>query len=78
MLPGWAAGHAWLKHFQWVAVAAVGVGIPIILLKGVVSLRHLVLDINILMTVAVAGALSNHRAATLTWVSVKCTSFLDL
>lgn len=32
------------------------VGIPLILLKSVASLRHLVLDINTLMTVAVAGA----------------------
>lgn len=39
------------------AIASVAVGIPLILVKGAVSLRHLVLDINILMTVAVAGAL---------------------
>ena len=60
------AGHAWLKNFQWVAIAAVAVGIPLILLKGLVSLRHLVLDINILMTVAVAGALQPQslRAST--------------
>ena len=61
------AGHAWLKNFQWVAIAAVAVGIPLILLKGLVSLRHLVLDINILMTVAVAGALQPQSLSQHLW-----------
>jgi len=48
-------GHAWLEQFKWVALGAVAVGIPRILLKGLASLRHFVLDINMLMTIAIAG-----------------------
>ena len=48
-------GHPWLDNFKWVALGAVAVGLPRIALKGLAALRHLTMDINILMTVAVAG-----------------------
>lgn len=49
------AGHKWLDHFKWAAIAAVAIGIPTILLRALAGLRRFLLDINILMTVAVAG-----------------------
>lgn len=51
-----AAGHPWLDGFKWVAIAAVAVGLPTILLRAFGGLRRGLLDINTLMTVAVAGA----------------------
>lgn len=50
-----AAGHHWLEYFKWAAIAAVVIGLPTILLRAFAGLRRLLLDINILMTVAVAG-----------------------
>ena len=52
------AGQEWLDNFKWVALGAVAVGGPRIALKGLAALRHLTMDINILMTIAVAGALT--------------------
>ena len=44
------------EHLRWVALGAVVVGIPPIARKAAGSLRNGVVDINTLMTVAVAGA----------------------
>ena len=44
------------EHLRWVALGAVVVGIPPIARKAFGSLRNGVVDINTLMTVAVAGA----------------------
>lgn len=44
------------EALRWIALGAVAVGIPPILRKAVGSLKHGVVDINTLMTLAVAGA----------------------
>ncbi|KAG6484989.1 hypothetical protein ZIOFF_053515 [Zingiber officinale] len=50
------------KHFfhplKWFAIAAVSVGIVPIILRGVAAIRRLTLDINILLLIAVAGAIA--------------------
>lgn len=46
--------------FQWLAIAAVAVGIFPIILKAITSLRNLTLDINTLMLIA--GKISNYLA----------------
>ncbi|XP_074575443.1 putative inactive cadmium/zinc-transporting ATPase HMA3 isoform X2 [Curcuma longa] len=50
------------KHFfhplRWFAIAAVSVGIVPIILRGVAAVRRLTLDINILLLIAVAGAIA--------------------
>lgn len=46
----------WLAYFQYIALVALTVGIPPILRKAWVSLCNCNLDINVLMTVAVAGS----------------------
>lgn len=51
-----ASAGAGLHYLEYVALASVAVGIPPILRKAWVSLRNRALDINVLMTVAVAGA----------------------
>ncbi|GAQ83115.1 heavy metal atpase 2 [Klebsormidium nitens] len=43
---------------KWVALGAVALGLPPILLKSLAALRNFVLDINALMTIAVGGALA--------------------
>jgi copper chaperone CopZ len=42
---------------RWVAIGSVAVGIPPLIVRGVASLRRYVLDINILMLIAVGGAI---------------------
>jgi hypothetical protein len=49
------AGKHALEHLKWLAIASVAIGLPVILLRAVAGLRRGLLDINILMTVAVAG-----------------------
>ena len=49
------AGKHGLEHLKWLAIASVAIGLPVILLRAVAGLRRGLLDINILMTVAVAG-----------------------
>ena len=44
------------EHLRWVALGAVAVGVPTIARKAFSSLRNGIVDINTLMTVAVAGA----------------------
>ncbi len=56
------AGVRWLKAFKWVALAAVAVKLPHMVLRAAAALRGWVLDINMLMSIAVAGA--NARSAT--------------
>ncbi|XP_074560725.1 putative inactive cadmium/zinc-transporting ATPase HMA3 [Curcuma longa] len=50
------------KHFfhplKWLAIAAVVVGLPSIALRSVAAIRRCTLDINILMLMAVAGAVA--------------------
>jgi hypothetical protein len=50
-----SSGHPGLEHLKWLAVAAAAIGLPVVLLRAVAGLRRGLLDINILMTVAVAG-----------------------
>lgn len=51
-------GVQWLEHTKWVALAAVAVKLPHIVMKAAAALACWVLDINTLMTIAVAGALA--------------------
>ncbi|KAL9242292.1 hypothetical protein vseg_016309 [Gypsophila vaccaria] len=57
MLSGVLLALSFLKYvyhpFQWLAVAAVAVGILPILMRGAVALRNFTLDVNILMLIAV-------------------------
>ena len=46
------------EHFKWVALGAIAVGLPEILLKSYGSLRMRVVDINTLMAIAIAGAVA--------------------
>ncbi|XP_042446739.1 cadmium/zinc-transporting ATPase HMA2-like [Zingiber officinale] len=50
------------KHFfhplKWLAIAAVAVGLPSIALRSVTAIQRCTLDINILMLMAVAGAVA--------------------
>ena len=46
------------KHFKWVALIAIAVGLPEILLKSYGSLRMRVVEINTLMAIAIAGAVA--------------------
>ncbi|WOK94385.1 inactive cadmium/zinc-transporting ATPase HMA3 isoform X1 [Canna indica] len=43
---------------QWFAIAAVLVGLPPMVLRSIVAIRRLTLDINILMLIAVGGAIA--------------------
>lgn len=45
------------RPFRWVALGAIAIGILPILLKSFVALRNLMLDINVLMVIAVAGTI---------------------
>jgi len=48
------------EHFKWVALGAIAVGLPEILLKSYGSLRMRVVYINTLMAIAIAGAVALH------------------
>ena len=48
----------WLEYFKYIALAAVAVPLPGIILKALGALRHGILDIHFLMTLAVAGAIA--------------------
>ncbi len=50
------AGVWWLEHFKWVALGAVAVKLPRIVLKASAALHCRIIDINALMSIAVAGA----------------------
>ncbi|ONK69494.1 uncharacterized protein A4U43_C05F23530 [Asparagus officinalis] len=46
------------RPLQWLAIAAVAVGLPPILLRSIAAIRRCTLDINILMLIAVGGAVA--------------------
>lgn len=48
----------WFPPAEWAALAAVAVGVPPVMKKGLIALRRRVLGIDFLMTVAVLGALT--------------------
>ena len=48
----------WLEYFKYIALASVAVLLPGIILKALGALRHGILDIHFLMTLAVAGAIA--------------------
>ena len=48
----------WLEYFKYIALGAVAVPLPGIILKALGALRHGILDIHFLMTLAVAGAIA--------------------
>lgn len=50
--------HYVFGPLKWVALGAVAVGLPPIVMKSFQSLRRFVLDINILMLIAVAGSIA--------------------
>lgn len=51
-------GVAWLAQLKWVALGAVALPLPGIVLKALGALRHGVLDIHLLITIAAAGAIA--------------------
>ncbi|GFP89192.1 cadmium/zinc-transporting ATPase hma2 [Phtheirospermum japonicum] len=56
---------------RWLAVGAIVVGVPPILLKAVTAIRNLRLDINILVLITVAGSIALHdywEAATIVFL----------
>lgn len=61
LLSGLFLALSFLKYIyhplQWLAVAAVAVGIWPILMRGVVAVRNFTLDVNILMLIAVVGTI---------------------
>lgn len=59
--------------FEWLAVAAVVVGIPPVLLKALAAVKNLRLDINILVLITVSGSLALHdywEAATIVFLFI--------
>ena len=54
-VPLCTAGVNHLQHTKWIALAAVALKLPHIMLKAASALKHWTLDINTLMTIAVAG-----------------------
>ncbi|KAJ0985173.1 hypothetical protein J5N97_003529 [Dioscorea zingiberensis] len=50
--------HLLFRPLRWLAVAAVAVGILPIVLRSIAAIRRFTLDINILMLIAVGGALA--------------------
>ncbi|KAG0569195.1 hypothetical protein KC19_6G072400 [Ceratodon purpureus] len=50
--------HYIYQPLQWVALGAVAVGVPPLILKAIAALKKFVLDINILMLIAVGGAIA--------------------
>lgn len=61
LISGLLLALSFLKYvfhpFQWLAVAAVAVGIWPIVLRGVIAVRNFTLDVNILMLIAVVGTI---------------------
>lgn len=55
--------HYIYSPMQWVALGAVAIGIPPLIVKAIAALRKLVLDINILMLIA--GRSGSHLAVLL-------------
>ena len=53
------SGVKGLSHLRWAAIAAIALGMPPIVLRAFASLRRWLLDINVLMIIAVAGAVPN-------------------
>ncbi len=54
---GVSLGTPWLAPLKWAALGAVGLGLPPILRRARVSLQNRLLDMNVLMVLACAGAL---------------------
>lgn len=51
--------HArWMTNFKWAALGSVALCLPVIALKALASLRHFVLDIHLLISIAAAGAIA--------------------
>ncbi|KAH7688010.1 Zinc-exporting ATPase protein [Dioscorea alata] len=50
--------HVFFRPLRWLAVVAVAVGVLPIVLRSVAALRRFTLDINILMLIAVGGAIA--------------------
>lgn len=51
-------GVEWLEYLKYVALGAVALPLPEIVLKALGALRHGILDIHFLMTLAVSGAIA--------------------
>jgi len=45
-----------LEHAKWLALGSIVFGVPGVLLRAFISVRNFMLDINVLMVIAVAGA----------------------
>lgn len=53
--------HEDVKEAKYVAIAATVVGIPHIALRGIAALKRFILDINVLVMIAVGGAIALHE-----------------
>lgn len=63
--------HADVKEAKYVAIVAAVVGMPRIALRGIAALRRFILDINVLMMIAVGGAIvlnEYHEAAAIVFL----------
>lgn len=63
--------HEDVRDAKYVAIAATVVGIPYIAFRAVAALRRFILDINVLMIIAVSGAIAlqeYHEAAAIVFL----------
>jgi Cd2+/Zn2+-exporting ATPase len=69
----------WLENFKWIALGAVALCLPRIALKAFGALRHYVLDIHFLITLAAAGAIAigDYTEASIVVVLFCIADFLE-
>jgi copper chaperone CopZ len=70
----------WLENFKWIALGAVALCLPRIALKAFGALRHYVLDIHFLITLAAAGAIAigDYTEASIVVVLFCIADFLEV
>lgn len=70
---------AWMEYLSWVALGSVAICLPGILLKALGALRHMVLDIHALLSIAVAGAIAigDYTEAAVVCVLFALADFLE-
>jgi len=72
-------GIEWLSNFHWAALASVALCLPGIAIKALASLRHFILDIHVLISIAAAGAiaLADYSEAGIVVVLFAIADFLE-
>lgn len=73
------AGVSWMVQLKWVALGAVALVLPGIVLKAFGALRHFVFDIHLLITIAAAGAIAigDYSEAAIVVVLFSVADFLE-